>query len=267
MKPLIVVQNNFVVRVTAEAAIAARALNLDIHDLSAGTIGKHTPLPTSGDWHPLLVIGAVPFLREWVGQDDALSRWIFWDDAQFDAAVWAKTLGSIFLNYDGISTTVADFIASDSQPMHIRPRSALKLLTDCAPTESKEGPSSIPGLVASPADLVEYNIERDALIWAAPPKLIDAEVRIWVVAGEVATASTYRIGGEHHRSRKHPLVNAAKRAAEDYVKIWSPARHYVIDLALSDGWWKVIEYNPIHCSGWYDADPAAFIKAYMAAER
>lgn len=266
--PLVIVQNNFVERLTAPVAKAAHRLGLALHDVSSGEPARLRPLPAEGGpWGPILVMGSVLFVHQWARDEPALTPWVFWDDDQYDAVLWAERMGDRYLNADGCETTIAEFQASDSAPRHLRPRSGIKMIGEKVATEDQNGQESIQGLVASPKEIARRGIDPETRIWASTPKGIDGEVRVWMIDGRVATASTYRIHGEHDRRTEHPFVREARGVALDYHAVWHPGRHYVVDLAVTGEGMRVVEYNPIHSSGWYAADPADVIEAFMAAER
>lgn len=264
--PLVVVQNNFVERLTAPMADAAHERGVKIHDVSSGNMAGVRPLPEGGPWGPVLIIGSILFTNQWAREDPDLGRWIFWDDAMYDAALWAERLGGLYLNDDGHAFTVGSFIDSGSGPHHVRPRSGVKMVGIEKPTESKTGFRSVAGIVVDAGALADLGVDRDVEIWASRPKMIDAEVRIWMIGGEPACASTYRLGGSHHVDADHPHVGSAISAAVRACSVWNPGRHHVVDMALVDGRWLVVEFNPIHSSGWYGADPGDLLEAYMRYE-
>lgn len=267
MTPLVVVQNNFVERLTGPMARAARHAGVALHDVSSGAAAEANPLPDGGPWGPILVMGSVLFVHQWARGEPTLTPWVFWDDERYDAALWARELGSAYLNAAGRATTAGAFAASDAASMHVRPRSGIKMIGEVRPTESKAGPQSIPGIVATPAEFALLGVDPDTPIWASPPTRIDAEFRTWMIGGRAVASSTYRVAGRPEFDAEHPLVADAVGHATRLHDVWHPGRHYVVDLALTPDGWRVIEYNPIHSSGWYDADPALVLHAYMEHER
>lgn len=267
MRPLVIVQNNFVQRLTAPMALAAREIGVAVHDVSSGDEARRRPLPENDEtWSPILVIGSILFVHQWAREEAALAPWVFWDDAQYDAALWAKQIGTRYLNSDGLETTIREFQGSDSTARHIRPRSGMKLVGEKVPTESEGGQSSIAGLVATPQEIQALNIDPNTAIWTAPPKSIDGEVRVWMIGGRAVAASTYRVNGAHERTVEHPFIEQAISAALECHEIWRPGKHYVVDIAITGNEPKVIEYNPIHSSGWYAVNPGAVLDAYITAE-
>lgn len=267
VRPLVVVQNNFVERLTGPAAEAARGLGITLHDISSGDdIAGKRPLPDGGPWNPILVIGSILFAHQWARGNAQLSSWIDWHDDAYDAELWARLHGDRFMNHLGRSTTVGELIAENAPSLHLRPRSGMKMVGWYQPDEDHAGQMSVAGLVADAADLLRMRVDPVTAVWASPPRPIEAEVRVWMIEGRPVAWSTYRIGGRHVRLRDHPLVPAAVEAATAITAVFAPGRAHVTDVALVDGEWRLVEYNPIHSSGWYDADPATIIAAWFTAQ-
>lgn len=263
--PLVVVQNNHVQRLTAPVAEAARANGIALHDVSSGEHAASNPLP-DGDWAPILVIGSVLFVHQWARDDARLTPWVFWDDEQYDAVTWAEMMGRRYLNCDGYETTIGRLQRDLRHARHIRPRSGIKMVGDKVRTEDQTGQTSIPGLVVTPETVGTLGIDPATRVWASVPQDILAEVRIWMIGGRAAAGSTYRIAGGHARHADHAYVDECMQAAWHDHRRWHPGRHYVVDYALTGEGWRIVEYNPIHSSGHYAADPAKVLMAFMAAE-
>jgi hypothetical protein len=267
MTPLLVVQNNHVVRLTEPVTKAAHERGIAVHDVSSGEQVARRPLPLEGGpWGPILLIGSSLFPTQWLDARPDMARWVHRDETMFDAALWAERMGGRMLNAGGHATTIADFASSVGPAMHVRPRDGMKLVGEKVRTESQAGSMSVPGIVVTPAQVTALGIDPATPIWASPVREIRAEVRTWMIGGRAVAGSTYRIDGEHARHGDHAFVReAALAAVEDHGR-WSPDRHYVVDHALTDDGWLIVEYNPIHSSGWYDADPGAVLEAFMVAE-
>lgn len=95
-------------------------------------------------------------------------------------------------------------------------------------------------------------------IICAIPQDIRAEWRCFVVDGHVIDSSMYRCNGEQRLLREtNPALKAQfKRMAGE----WLPHRNCVMDIALVDDGFKVIEFNCINCSGFYDHDIPLIVK-------
>jgi hypothetical protein len=260
MKPLLVVQNNLVVRLTAPLAEAARARGITIHDISSvDDMSGVPPYPAGlnkpGMVGPVLVYGSIGFVHEWAKKHPELQRWVFWSDEAAEAETWRRNLGDLYLNADGWETIVGEAVAYEKVPRHYRPMTTTK---------------SIVGSVLTPEKLHEIarnkNIDSSFRIWSSAPKTIDMEVRVFMIAGQVAGHSVYRRDGEFCYDNTDPRAGDALNAAQMISDRYSPARHFVCDVGLVNGEWKLIEFNPLHSSGWYGTDVGGVLDAYMASE-
>jgi hypothetical protein len=265
LTPLVVVQNNLVRPLTDPLAERVRGMGIALHDLSSGDMEGRASVPP-GEWGPILVVGSILFVHRWAREDPVLSNWMFWNDPSYDAALWAERLGPRYMNHTGRPTTVRGFTASDDGPMHVRPRSGVKMVGEVVRTESRTGYESVSGIVDTPAGVAKRGIDGDTPIWVSAPRTIASEVRVWMIGGAPAAASMYRLDDRHHRTTEHPYVEEAVEEAVRCHGTWRPDRHYVVDMALTDDGWRIVEYNPIHSSGWYAADPGDVVRAFMLVE-
>ena len=261
MKPLLVVQNNLVEHLTARLAIAARERGIPIHDLSSRDDMTGVPPFPAGINRPsempdrVLVYGSIHFVHQWAAQHPDLQRYVFWSPEAQSAAVWSEKLRHHYHNSDGWETTVGEVLAHEVSPRHYRPMTTTK---------------KIAGSVLTPDELrakaVEKDIPMDFRLWSSEPKTVTHEVRCFVVDGEIVTYSMYRANGAMHISYEHHLIGKALEEARAVIKRWSPARHFVVDVGLIDNVWGMIEFNPIHSSGWYACDAGVVLDAYFKAE-
>jgi hypothetical protein len=102
----------------------------------------------------------------------------------------------------------------------------------------------------------------DLLVQVATPKTIYAEYRLWVVNGEVITASGYKRGSHVYTGGwgvVDPLViDFAYSAMDSDGTGWVPNRAFCLDVFHgSVGAWQgygIGEVNCIHAAGFYGAD-------------
>jgi hypothetical protein len=261
MKPLVVVQNNLVVRLTGPLALAARERGIALHDISSvEDMSGVPPFPAGmnvpGAVGPVLVYGSIGFVHNWAKNHPELSRWVFWSDDAASADTWRENLGDLYLNGDGWETTIGEVLAHEIAPRHYRPMTTTK---------------SIVGSVMTPDELrkiaFEKEIDTEFRLWSSAPKTIDMEVRVFIIDGKVAGYSVYRLDGAFNYDNTNPKVIDALIAAGLIAVVYSPARHFVCDVGLVDGEWKLIEFNPLHSSGWYGTDVGAVLDAYFTAEQ
>jgi len=91
---------------------------------------------------------------------------------------------------------------------------------------------------------------KDMKIVVATPQNIQAEWRWFVVGGKVVDGSMYRSHGQ--LIKQHETDPKVIAEAQTFADKWSPNRNVVMDLALVDNELKVIEFNCINCSGFYN---------------
>lgn len=224
----LIVQSDINTVNTAPMAEAARSLGVPVVDIALGFPPEDIP-PIEG---VPFFYGSVGFLR-WVRP--SLQRYIAWDEVALSPVTWAGNLGEMYLNHDGMQCAAGDAPLN----WHVRP-----ICND----------KSFAGTIAPVA--VEH---RDVPAWVAPPKQIDEEVRVFVVGNKFVQASIYRRNGLHYRE---PCVPPDIPAT-----IWAPFPNCVVDLALVEGRWRIVEFNSIHTSGLYACNPVAILSAVQNAAR
>lgn len=249
---LIIVQNNLVEHLTGRVAQYGRDNGIAVHDFSSSD-GTPVPIP-DGEWSSILLYGSVGMIIN-ARADPRLRQWVMMGDDFADCAVWASRLGHLFLNWDGIETTVAEAIKNPN-PRHYRPMIVSKKLVGSVLTGEE---------LAQRA--VEKNLNPDYPVWSSPPLDISMEIRVFIVAGEIAGYSMYRRDGKPCFDNSDPRVEAGLAFADRVVaKGWMPSQTVVVDIALVDNrFWRIIEFNPLHSSGWYETDHGAVIDAFFAA--
>lgn len=104
-----------------------------------------------------------------------------------------------------------------------------------------------------------YKLDPWTVVVLAQPKNIQAEWRWFVVGGKVVSGSMYRREGQMFQKRE--TDEATIREAQQFADGWLPDPCCVMDLALVDNEVKVVEFNCINSSGFYDNDVDAIFKA------
>jgi hypothetical protein len=83
-------------------------------------------------------------------------------------------------------------------------------------------------------------------------KKINQEIRFWIVKGEIITASQYRLGN------RVVLSDIIDQPAYDFcnkmIKLFQLNDAFVMDLALIDDQYKIVECGCINCAGFYNAN-------------
>jgi hypothetical protein len=95
-----------------------------------------------------------------------------------------------------------------------------------------------------------YKLDANTVVVIANPRNIQAEWRWFVVGGEVIDGSMYRAHGQ--LIKQHETNQAVINEAQVLADKWLPDPCCVMDLALVDDEIKVIEFNCINSSGFYN---------------
>ncbi len=104
-----------------------------------------------------------------------------------------------------------------------------------------------------------YYMPPETEVVLSTPVEISAEWRWFIVGGKIISGSMYRA---HNQLRKLRELDATViDEAQALADKWLPMDCVVMDTALVDGELKVVEFNTINSSGFYDNDVDAVFKA------
>lgn len=104
-----------------------------------------------------------------------------------------------------------------------------------------------------------YKLEPETMIVICSPQPIQAEWRWFIVGGKVISGSMYNI---HNQLRKERVTDQEMiDEAQTFADKWLPSECCVMDIALVNDELKVIEFNAINSSGFYDNDVDTIFKA------
>lgn len=107
------------------------------------------------------------------------------------------------------------------------------------------------------------SLAPDTLVQLNAPLRIHAEYRFWVVAGEVATCSMYRRGGQvQYTDDVDDRLGVFVKAR---IVEWMPHESFVIDVCDTPDGIRIVEINTINSSSFYAADLQRLVSALQAA--
>lgn len=244
------VQNNHVERVTVPVATYAHSRGIALEDRSSGQ--GFNPDDCGIDWTQYDVVlpyGSVQFLRRL--KKSSLARFVLHDEVAFATSTWAPLFGDDALNGGGRVVSAAE-VASllERGAQHLRPDRVDKAFTggvfDCDAWKQQQA---------------ERALEDTLVCWASPLQDIQAEWRCWVVGGSIVEISQYRKAGQmaRHVETSSEVWTVAQSFANRYV----PAPCVVMDIAMTPTGYKLIEFNPLHGSGWYAARVDTVLDAWV----
>jgi hypothetical protein len=175
-----------------------------------------------------------------------------WNPGYIQTATYDVALdnwGNAMLNYGAVVSRY-DEVTAIADEFFIRP---------------VEDTKSFSGLVVSrdswQTEIAEANpysnIAPDDLVVVAPLTEIQAEYRLMVIGGEIATGSMYRLG---RRVVYDSYIEPGVRGfAEKRIKEFSPAIAYALDIASTPSGYRIIETNSISSAGFYACDMGRFV--------
>jgi hypothetical protein len=213
------------------------------------------PEPTSTD--KIIVSGSTALT--FIGVEKG---WCVFYNENFNHNAWVKNLGAELLNYEAIVggfgkvnpswdeffiRPVEDRKLFAGQIIHREEFDAWKEKTENA---HKDGYTTL---------------TPDTEVVVSPLKNIHSEWRFFVVDGKIVTGSLYKRYGMLYQQ---PLLQDDEVIpyAQKMVDKWQPDRAFVIDVALTDKGYKVIEYNCMNSCGFYKSDVGKIVQAIESME-
>lgn len=254
--PCFFVQNNWVQRVTIPVALFARQVGVSLEDRSVTS--EFDPDNCGVDWSQyglVLAVGSVQFVRQ-LKQSKHFQDVIMHDDVSFAASTWRDKLAGALLNEVGWVMPVGEVesLLVSGEAFHIRPNA-----------EDKAFHAKVFELASWNEMRGEREVPADLECWVSPVKQIATEWRCWFIGGKLIEISQYRHDGQMSKLRGAPDDVIA--FATHIGRTWLPVDCVVMDIARTSDGLKVIEFNPIHSSGWYAADAPAVLRAWLLRMR
>lgn len=167
---------------------------------------------------------------------------IFWEDRWFDPNNW-KSNRNDMLNQQIKTITLSQLRENWIEEPSFVKSIAVKELT---------------GMVLEGPDkewfFEEYaELNPDLQICCSPVQNIEREWRFWIIDGKVITGSLYKKYG--YLTIREPIESNIWDIAEKLSAQWIPNDTIVMDIAqLTNGDFKIVEFNSINSSGFYNAN-------------
>lgn len=158
----------------------------------------------------------------------------------FNYVQWKKHYGNYLLNVDGIVSKFKD-VSCDLPQFFIRPCEDF--------SEWQENTLNMDSV---------STLNGDTLVVVAEPKNIYKEYRFFIVDKKIATCSSYRMG--YNLNTKLPVELDAIYFVNDMIKIWCPHDVFVMDVAMTEEGYKIIEINCANGAGFYNCDVSKLVQ-------
>ena len=96
------------------------------------------------------------------------------------------------------------------------------------------------------------SLNKDIEIQISSVKKLQKEIRMWIVKGEIVTASQYRLGS--WISYNENVDKSAYDFCNKMIKLFELNDAFVMDVCLVEVKYKIVECGCINCCGFYDAN-------------
>ena len=109
------------------------------------------------------------------------------------------------------------------------------------------------------------SLTGDTWVQVSVPKLINKEVRCWIIEGRSVTASMYKVGSRVAYSEQ--VEPRFVEFAEELAGRWSPEKAFCLDVCDTPNGLRVVEINTINSAGFYAADMQKLVMALDGLKR
>jgi hypothetical protein len=186
-----------------------------------------------------------------------LKHSVFFDEENFQMNTYLKHWKEKMLNDDGVCLSVEQIM--DDNGLNDE---ALYFIRPCEDTKLFNG--GVMSLSEFKNDLLEItefhpSMNKDTMIFLARPKKIHKEWRNFIVNKKVVSSSRYCLDGELNIDNQDiptEMISFVTMRCQTFT----PHAIFVMDVALSDGIYSIIECNCFNGTGFYDHDVAAIVK-------
>lgn len=233
---------------------------------------------------PHVFVGVIPFSRE-ITCNESLDGIDFLPYGSTSLTVEAKRLNWTGIYFDPDTFRTDQWLLNRDDMLNISKAltisEAMKFLETVDPesiwfTRPTEDLKSYSGQLIEAKECLDWlksaiecassdnaQLNENTQIILSEPKTILKEWRWFIVNGKIIDGSIYRVDCELKKIHEDNSTKIA--AAQEFANKWLPHKNCVMDLALIESEngleFKVIEFNTINSSGFYDHDVAKIINA------
>lgn len=175
-----------------------------------------------------------------------------WTNDNYDYRVWSEKWKGYILNEPAMVCDFGDVPFSETD-FFLRPCADDKIFTGCVYNwnEFSEWRQKVLNLIR---DTTTIDLHIDTKVVVAEPKHIVSEYRFVVVDGKVITGSMYKDRGVGIYKEVQQSETELLEFVEKIVSIWTPSDVFVVDIALHDGKYYVLEMGNFNSAGMYHCD-------------
>lgn len=218
---------------------------------------SHEVLPEPVSKDRIMVSGSTAL--SFIGQEKG---WCVFYNDNFNHKAWVKNIGDNLLNVDAL---VGGFGHMNPiwDEFFIRPVEDRKIFAGQIVSKSEYKDWKIKTENAHKDGYTTLTPDTEVVLSSL--KNIHSEWRFFVVDGKIVTGSLYKRYGILYQQ---PVLSHDEviSYAQELVDMWQPDRAFVIDIALTDKGYKVIEYNCMNSCGFYKSDVGKIVSAIQEME-
>ena len=190
--------------------------------------------------------------------------WKVFTNENFDYEVWSEKWKGDLLNEEAV-TGPFQSVPINHERFFIRPCKDNKAFTGLVTTIQDYHDWVDKVRIVKHSDYgssEDVNFDLDEMVMVSPVQNIAQEIRFYIVRNRVVTHSTYRLGNRTTYLDESYTNQDAIWFVQGIIHTWQPDDAFVLDVALVDGEYKVIEVNCINCAGMYASDVNKLVDAF-----
>lgn len=194
-------------------------------------------------------------------KDERLRDGVFFSPEQFNMENYLRRWGVRMLNHDSMLTTLEAFAFGKhdaASEWFLRPNQDDKSFSGTVMTFG-----AVQQFNESLRDSNNPSLTTDTQISVSTPKIIEKEWRHFIVDGKVVGSGRYMLHGELAVS-SDDVPEALVQFVEDSCRMYAPHAIFVMDTALCNGEFSIIECNCFNGTGFYSHYIGTIVRAVNA---
>ncbi|XWK86344.1 MAG: ATP-grasp domain-containing protein [Phormidium sp.] len=209
-------------------------------------------VPEITEPNPILAFGSTALVR--ISQERGWEPGVF-HNHNFHFKVWSEAWGENILNYQAKICPISQMekVVTELKKFFVRPCEDLKYFDGTV--IHKEYLNSWKEEVFSKSTY----LTEDTEVMISPVQTLYKEYRFFVVDNDLVTGSLYKLGGKFCLDAN--IEPDAYEFVSQMMEVWQPSRAFVIDIALTQEGYKIVEINCINSAGFYAADVSKIVNA------
>ncbi len=252
-----ILQTNLIKPAVADAIRAALAIdNIDCQEVKIIPFSDELPGMSLEPDTFYVVYGSTTLILN-AAKDSRLCTGVFFDPELFNTENYIRKWGTRMLNHDSRLTTLSALAAEAhdiASEWFLRPNEDDKSFSGAVMTFEE-----IRQFTQNLQDSNNPSLTPETLISVSAPKTIEKEWRHFIVDKKVVNSGRYMLHGELAISSED-IPEALVQFVEDSCEIYSPHAIFVMDTALYNGEFRIIECNCFNGTGFYSHDIQTIVR-------